>query len=304
MERLLQVMATVAMLSSARPVLKTRVALRATSLSAAYGWAIATLALWAATSLVTQALHFAHDGLADQLWYACAVLLVTPFAAALGARRPGSRVWSWFVVLPATIVLALPAVTAWNRNWSLGPLQLEPPMLAGYALVLLMGAGNYFPTRFGLPALLAAAAGLCVVLTMSTLGSPPPVSTAIARVLASFLLAVATWLAAFKLRYQAAASAPTPLDRLWIDFRDLFGIVWARRIADRINQRAVQANWPVRLLMSGFVPVDPTRSLALTPQQSEQIEQTLRWLLRRFVDPEWIDERLQRSRQETGIGKL
>jgi hypothetical protein len=304
MERLLQVMATVAIMSSARPIPKTRVALRATSLPSAYRWSVAALALWTVTCLVTEALHFARDGLADQLWYASAVLLVAPFTAALGARRPGSRVWSWFVVLPATIVLALPAVTAWNRNWSLSRLQLEPPMVAGYALVLLMGAGNYFPTRFGLPALLAAAAGFVVVFTMSTLGSGPPLLTEIARALATFLLAIAAWLAAFRLRYQAAASASTPLDRLWIDFRDLFGIVWARRIADRINQAAAQANWPVRLLMSGFVPVDPARPLALTPQQSEQIEQTLRWLLRRFVDPEWIDERLQGCSQATDIGKL
>jgi len=45
-------------------------------------------------------------------------------------------------------------------------------MLAGYGLVLLMGAGNYLGTRFALSAFLAAAACLSVVWPMSDLLRP------------------------------------------------------------------------------------------------------------------------------------
>jgi hypothetical protein len=291
MERLLQVMATVSIVSCARPMLKTRVALHATSLSSAYWWGSAALLLWAATSLATELSGFARDGLADQLWYASAVALVSPFAAALGARRPASRIWSWFVVLPATIVLFLPAVTAWKREGGAAPLDLELPMMAGYGLVLLMGAGNYLGTRFGLSALLAAAAALCVVLSMSELAPRLNIERAVARPTATILLALAVWRAAFRLGSGSTARGRLRFDRIWLDFRDLFGIVWARRIADRINQAAAQGSWPVRLLAFGFVPIDP-QGPGLNAEQSAQVEQTLRWLLRRFVDPEWIDERL------------
>ena len=77
------------------------------------------------------------------------------------------------------------------------------------------------------------------------------------------------------------------------DFRDLFGVVWARRILDRVNNVACQEGWPVRLHFDGLASADdPSKPVELTPEQSARIESVLRWLLRRFVDPEWIDERM------------
>jgi hypothetical protein len=241
---------------------------------------------------LTEGLRLIPDGTGDQLWLASAALLATPFIAVLGARRPGSRVWSVFIVAPLAIVLDLPAATAWNRDLHPAPLHLEVPMLAGYALVLLMGAGNYLGTRFFIPAVLAALAGLAIPASMSSLHGLP--DAAFARAGATLLLATAVWIAALLIR-RAPSRQVTGVDRLWGDFRDRYGIVWARRVLDRVNEAAVRENWPVRLHLEGFLPVDPTAPRPLTPDETQHIEHTLRWLLRRFVDPQWIDERIAPS---------
>lgn len=293
-------MATVAILSTARPVLQTRVVLCRTTLVESWSWGAVALAVWTATWLFTDVLNIAREGLADQLWFASAILMVTPFTSALGARRPGSRVWSAFIVLPVTIVLFLPAATAWSRDLEIAPLHLEAPMLAGYALVLVMGTGNYLGTRFAASAGLAAAACLLVVVPMSTVGAHYSLARRPSHSLATLLLTAAVWRAAWQARQKSKRPGTTSLDRLWIDFRDLFGIVWARRVLDRLNEAARQGNWPIRLHLHGFVPVEPAKPIALSAEEAEQVDHALRWLLRRFVDPEWIDERLE-IRTETRI---
>ena len=108
--------------------------------------------------------------------------------------------------------------------------------------------------------------------------------------------------------------AQNRFDRLWFDFFDTFGIVWGRRIQDRVNFIASKENWPSRLELDGFVwsdesePVIPGVGIESANLQNLQqdtqhqdtnvtriesrVEYTFRWLLRRFVDPAWIDERL------------
>ncbi|MBI3468144.1 MAG: hypothetical protein HY000_34495, partial [Planctomycetes bacterium] len=43
-------------------------------------------------------------------------------------------------------------------------------------------------------------------------------------------------------------------DRVWLDFRDDFGFVWAKRVQDRFNAAAGQLGWPIVLGWSGFRP--------------------------------------------------
>ncbi len=108
--------------------------------------------------------------------------------------------------------------------------------------------------------------------------------------------------------------APNRFDKLWFDFFDTFGIVWGRRIQDRVNFIATREGWPARLELDGFVWSDDLKpavpdgttvsanlqELQINGQQKysdnreieSRIEYTFRWLLRRFVDPAWIDERL------------
>jgi hypothetical protein len=300
MEAALRVVACVAIVSCMPGVLAARKKLRKTTLLGAWWWGAVALAAWAVTFFATEVVRAVDEGVADQIWLASAALLVCPFVAVLGAKRPGSRVWDVFIVAPLAVVLDLPAVTAWNRDFHPARLALEVPMLAGYTLVTLMGAGNYLGTRFALPALLAAVAILAVPFSMSSLHWLPEQS--VTRAGASVLLGAAVWLALWIHRSPRAVSpSPIPIgegrvgaafDILWADFRDLYGIVWARRVLDRINATATQENWPVRLTLHGLVSANPSSPVVLLSEQSRQIEHTLRWLLRRFVDSEWIDERL------------
>jgi len=298
MERLLRLMATVAIVSSARPVLRVRVVLAKTTLVEAWRWGVLALCVWGGTWLATELVPLAREGLADQLWFASAVVMVGPFVAVLGARRPGSRVWSWFIVLPVMIVLFLPAVIAWNRDLRPAALRLEVPMLVGYGLVLLMGAGNYLGTRFALSAFLVAAACLSVLWPISSLASwiPGwfPWESRTTHAAATMGLSLAVWVGAWQAERTSRARTNS-LEAVWIDFRDFFGVVWGRRVLDRVNEAAKQENWPVRLHLDGFAPVDPAKRIELSPEQFGRMEQVLRWLLRRFVDPEWIEERMGKA---------
>jgi hypothetical protein len=168
--------------------------------------------------------------------------------------------------------------------------------------------------------LLASAAGLGIVLPMSSWGErfftqelPIHAGLAVSAELAihaaaTLVISLAVWRGAFQARRMTAAGAgPTSelrpgihrFDRLWSDFRDFFGIVWARRILDRVNFTAGEQNWPLRLHLDGFAPFDSKAgrsgavpSHEVSAAESQKIEHALRWLLRRFVDPQWIDERL------------
>jgi hypothetical protein len=113
--------------------------------------------------------------------------------------------------------------------------------------------------------------------------------------------------------------AATRFDQLWLDFFDTFGIVWGRRIQDRVNALAEREKLPLRLELDAFVwknkPALPNSSpqhsedsphpaQSVLPVQSQieaevRLEQILRWLLRRFVNPTWIDKRLGSNPSQT-----
>ena len=62
------------------------------------------------------------------------------------------------------------------------------------------------------------------------------------------------------------------IDRVWLDFRDAFGVVWALCIEQRVNASAAMYGWPVVLNWTGFcqrlgeaahdVPADVEENLA------------------------------------------
>src|SRR5207248_11562621 len=82
---------------------------------------------------------------------------------------------------------------------------------------------------------------------------------------------------------------------VWRDFRDLFGIVWARRIQERFNEDARRAGLALRLGIDGLERRAGTASTSEFDSQSlTAAEASLRWLLQKFVEPAWIDRRLEK----------
>ncbi len=141
--------------------------LRATTLHSAWTWAVIAFVAWAVSWVSDLGLRVASKSLADHLWYGSAVLALCPAIAVLGSRRPGARVWTWFIQVPLLLVLGWPVLSLWLQGSELRGLQLETPQLVAYVLVLVMGTGNYCGTRFTLPVLCFAAACACLAVSSS-----------------------------------------------------------------------------------------------------------------------------------------
>jgi len=259
-----------------------------TTLLPAGRWCLAAAALWTVTWALDIAGRQLSTALSDHLWYASAVLSLCAPMSVLGSRRPGTRVWTWFILIPMLFALGWPVMTLWLQGSDVRGLQLETPQLAGYLLVLVMGAGNYFGTRFTIAGLLFVAGNSLLVISTSSAGAGILPDRWWARLLATGCMVLAVLTCA---RGATSASlGQSPFDRLWLDFFDQFGVVWGRRIQDRVNFIADKERWPARLELHGF----EWKSAPDVATQA-RIEHTFRWLLRRFVDPPWIDRRLGTS---------
>lgn len=233
--------------------------------------------------------HAAGEGLRFAMGdYVSAVMGLTPFVAVLGARRPTNRVWTPFVMLPMIVVLNWPVMSLVSARGWFGDLALETPTVTGFVLVAVMGCGNYFGTRLIVPGL-AFGALLCALVLCHAGSAPawwPPaewvrLATGLVAVL-GLKRAATVW---------SSLSPPADrFDRLWFDVLDRFGVVWARRLQERLNALARQEQWPGRLESHGWSWQQP-----LTNEQQNQVEHACRWLLRRFVESKWIDARLGTS---------
>src|SRR5580658_5135686 len=108
---------------------------------------------------------------------------------------------------------------------------------------------NYLPTRFGIAGvILGCGQGLLLWRFLPWGAEREPIAWMPPAGLG--LVAGAAALAAILARRQAAAAEP--LDRLWRDFRDQFGVVWALRISERINASAKMYGWKTSLRWQGF----------------------------------------------------
>ena len=94
---------------------------------------------------------------------------------------------------------------------------------------------------------------------------------------------------ALPMNTRRAHARSTGLDRVWLDFRGAYGLVWSLRVAERMNTSAAMYEWPVRLGWQGFCNREPSAGPVVVP---EAVEESLRTLLRRFVSADWIDARI------------
>lgn len=271
--------------------------LAGTTLTVALDWLLAAFAAWLVAWVLTR-LELISVGRGDLLWYAVSVLWLCPPIAVLGARRPTIRVWGWFVLLPLMLVFGWPALSdvvrgSLSEHWT-----LEEPVLAGYALVLVMGAGNY---AFGLgwgPVAVYALAATLLMLPLVPFAGRFALSADDCRIAATLIVVGGVWIGS---AVQRNRNSPKGTDdpwarfnRLWNDFRNCFGVVWSHRLRESFNETARNSGWPVVLLPTGLAPTNtPAGNARVNEGTIAEIEHTWRWMLRRFVDPEWIDTRLK-----------
>lgn len=258
---------------------------RATTLTTLGPWVGTSLLLWLLTGVCDLLPGEFPAAGRSYVTYLAAVLSLTPPIAVLGARRPTCRAWPMFVLAPMVIVLIWPALTIGSHAIGGRPLELETPHVVAFGLVAVMGYGNYLGTRLGSPALLAGTLLTITVVAQSHGVAWSPETRSGVQSGCRLGLAITVILAEQILR------RPAPLDsrfnRVWDDFQTLFGIVWTRRLFDRLQNLSVKQHWKCQVLPTGFQW--PTGS---DVPAEDALDHALRWFLRRFVDPGWLDERL------------
>jgi hypothetical protein len=266
---------------------------RGTTLVVAWIAAAVAVAGWAGVALLTPFAPALPSELFSHLWYGVSVAALCPPVAVLGARRPIDRAWPIFVVLPLVAVLTGPSLsTLWNHGLD-APLLVETPMLVGYLLVLVMCSGNYLGTRYTVAALLYAAAVVLVVLPSSSVGRTDWQS--VLRFAGTICLAASLALARLSAR-RTAANIPD-YDRLWLHFRDTFGVVWAKRVLERVNWSAREEHWPAELTFTGLA-WKPGATEQERRQTIDRLQHTFGWLLKRFVNDDWIERKSEGRKVE------
>lgn len=246
------------LLSGFFPLARAWRANRRTALKHAVGWALAAWAAWAVAAAAGAAWPGAGGGLAVYL-----ALGVTGCAgvAVLGARRPGAAAWN-FVVVSLLAVLLLPVARG------LGVPKPEPWHLAFLGVALGVGVVNYLPTRLSLAVLFVAAGCGVEVARLAAVG---PAGDLPGRA----LLALAPWVG-----WVVVAQAPRPateFDRLWLAYRDRFGLVWGQRMREQFNRAAANAGWAVTLTWQGLASAGGG-----TPPPTAEAVGTLQAVLKRF----------------------
>ncbi len=260
--------------------------LRGLTAASALAWAILAIAV----TLAAIAIRFSESvpvSYASCLHYLAATLLLAPLIDILGARNPGHRAWPWFVVCPMVLVLQWPVISHLMSEQATTQFELPIPAMIGFLLVLVMGAGNYFGTGNTGTCFFGAIGIVLFVFPVTPWFSWPGNGLLLGS---SVCLTISALLAEGRIKSDEQSAGHI---RLWLDFRDTYGLVWARRVMDRINQFGDREEWDVVMTLDGFQStVDDTPLNAKTHHRPIEI---LRWVLRRFASDEFLNQHLVES---------
>ena len=277
---------------------------------------------WAIGSLPPVLLVTAIDVLpeATPAWragasYFSAIMLLTPLISILGARKPGADAWPWFVVLPMILVLLWPVIPQLLQGSHRESLEIGTPAVIGILLITMMGAGNFFGTGHTSAVMIFVVA---VALYLLPVSGWLPADACPHPVWPTTLLAVASVLVAERIHFletqiRAASDLRQRADRVWSLFRDLYGIVWSKRVMDRINQFVPREKWTVQLTLDGFasaadscvsaitadgIQVSTSESSAAAPADisDDLLQRPLEimcWVMKRFASQDWLSQRLK-----------
>lgn len=276
---------------------------RGTTLIGPWAWSCAALAAVLAAELFVDsgAAATLSKHAAIHVRYLAAITTLAPIVSLLGAKRPQDRAWQW-IVFSLLALLALPSIKAIAFDGGAPP---EPHAAWRWliAVIALAGLFNYLPTRFALSAALFFF-GQSLLLAEYLPGPKWPAS-AERWLLGLACLAAAPLAASMTARRRTPAAAPE--DRLWLDFRNAFGALWALRVAERFNASAAQCGWNVWLSWSGLRSTSEAAngqeheatSALIADEFRPALHQAMKSLLWRFVSSEWIDERLDTTDRRT-----
>jgi hypothetical protein len=259
-------------------------AARRTTLVTPWIWATAALVAWGATELAI-AFSVILSSNTETSRFAAIVFSFCPMIAVLGAKRPQNAAWN-FVVLSLWAIVALPAA----ENWFLHPgqkLSLGDARSWFLWILIVLGPVNYVPTRYWVAALVLAAAQVVALSRHLALihrpmfGDTSPVA---------LMLVTGALLTAWIVSHGEKAAAGD-FDRVWLEFRDAFGLFWGLRLEERINAVAKQNGWDIELTWSGLRSLSGGESVAqIDPAIEAGLWAAMKGVLRRFGSNEWTDD--------------
>jgi hypothetical protein len=241
---------------------------RRTTLLQALNWCAAAWLAWLGAAALGG--PNAEAGRRETLRYLALCVTGCAGVAVLGARRPGVGAWN-FVLLGLLAVMLLPLA----HSLLLGGQAFDVVRLLFLAITLAVGIFNYLPTRLGPGALVLAVGCGWEVTALS--GRVTALSASLFEP-GWLCVALGPWLGL--LGWRLGPPPRSEFDRLWLEFRTRFGVVWGQRLREQFNNAAAHAGWPVRLTWQGLVQL--VGGAALGPQEQEEMLNTLRALLRRF----------------------
>lgn len=213
--------------------------------------------------------------------FLCAMATFLPAVALLGAKRPQHLAWNW-VVAALGLLVSLPAIECLLFGRAAPAHDLG---LRGWFLWVLWGLTlvTYLPTRQWASSLLAALGQLLWLGEYLPLVQGPVSDNASAwgqSLLAGAVLAAGV-------AHLLPRRLPTG-SREWLEFRDAYGLFWALRVQERMNDSAQRLGWDYLLLWGG--PVRKSDGRALEEIADEGTRRAVRsgWngLVRRFVSSE------------------
>lgn len=273
--------------------------LRGTTLVGPWLWGIISGVLMTLAPLASFPTLQTDVGLTTLLTYAAGVSTLCPLVALLGARRPQHSAWQ-FVVATLYAILLVPAVQGGRVG---GEIIIDAPWSWFLLALIAVGCINALFTRYW-PAAGALATGQLLLLApyLFPITTPTWFPQQI-RLLAALGLLISTvlllWWRATAVLKSPAWRSVEPLDRLWLDFRDAFGALWALRVLQRVNAAASQYGWPIELTWDGFYDRVANRPATGIPAEVRAgVEHVMRTVLWRFMSEQWMTQSLSTRPEE------
>jgi hypothetical protein len=272
LEHVIPVISPIILITGFYPVWQAWQMNRQTSLVSTIAWLMATWLFWVA-ALATYWL-WPHP-LVRVLYYAAISLTACSGISALGARQPITAMWN--VVVFALWVILMTACL--ERGFISGDMSLKMFQFAVLGITLGFGILNYLPTTSFLAGLVLAA-GVGFMLNAFQFKTRSEGGGQASLMWGGLAIACVPWVAYLCLKSKSKSGSK--FDRMWLSFRDRYGMVWAEGLRKQFNAGAKHSLLPVVLSWRGLRPrrgaVDPP-----TESQKNQIVSLIRRLMQRFV---------------------
>jgi hypothetical protein len=249
------------------PLAAALLANRVTSLAHAILWMMAAWLSWG----IALVLGNWHDVGMDAGRYCALCLTACAGVAVLNARRPYVGAWN-FVVLGLFAVMVLPLL----ETMFIGTHPVDPLRIFFLSMTLAIGLLNYMPTRFGPAALCLmpfCAGEILLLYTPSVFTDEHVIGWMHGGLLTVPWIA---WICAWLSRKERGE-----FDRLWLTFRDRWGLLWGQRVREQFNHAAQNAGWPVKLSWRGLARAAGQEPL--TAIEEEKMLRALQAALQRFI---------------------